>query len=109
MTDASTPSFSEFVRRHRSAAAAASVHDQASAAAISSFDWLFASSSGIANATLGAANRRRPDRDRTLDRDIAADNLIGPPSGIGSLGVNAPLTGPAFTEYETGGADLPRT
>jgi hypothetical protein len=60
MPDRSTPSFSEFVRRHR-AAADPDVHDEAEKTAASTFDWVGATAAGIAESSVGVFHHHRDD------------------------------------------------
>lgn len=60
MPDKSTPSFAEFVRRHR-AAVGVSVHDQAEEAATCTFDWVGVTAAGIAECSVGVIHHHRND------------------------------------------------
>lgn len=60
MSEKSTPSFAEFVRRHR-AAEGISVHEQAELTAACTFDWLGATAAGIAECSVGVIQHHRND------------------------------------------------
>jgi hypothetical protein len=60
MPDRSTPSFSEFVRRHR-AAASPDVNDEAEKTAASTFDWVGVTAAGIAESSVGVFHHHRDD------------------------------------------------
>lgn len=69
MAEESTPSWSEFVKRHR---ARESVHEEAERIATTSFDWVDAAVTGVSEATIGALAHHRDnagDRDDDRDRD----------------------------------------
>jgi hypothetical protein len=60
MTDKSTPSYKEFVRRHRSSEHG-TVHEQAQLAAECTFDWIGVPAAGIAEGTIGALVHHQTD------------------------------------------------
>ena len=60
MPDRSTPSYAEFVRRHRSSAHG-TVHEQAEEVAECTFDWVGVPAAGIAEGTIGTLVHHQMD------------------------------------------------
>jgi hypothetical protein len=101
MPDRSTPSFSEFVRRHR-AAANRDVHDEAEKTAACTFDWVGATAAGFAESSVGVFHHHRDDartvvpprrgaKPKRFGVSAADPNLVG--GTPAEVGVSAPDVG----------------